>query len=279
MSTSSSTSLVGASRVHSAAQIFCWSSTQKSAATGIPDAMWVPPTATQLSTPNAKRTSKLTGTCQAHLDLRDLLQSNAFTIILYALPLKADHVDLITAYAREHHIPLIAVHSVGFYSYFSTRLPGTFPVVDTHPEEAASTDLRLVSPWPDLAAFARNMTRNIDSLDDHDHGHLPLVVILLHYLFVWRQSHGDANPTSYKDKAAFRGLIARAMRKNNAEGGEENFEEAIAAVMKLITVHPLPSSLRQVFDHRDLFEVSLCAVVVMGQKQQADCFSSGPVPF
>ncbi|EQK99259.1 hypothetical protein G6O67_005723 [Ophiocordyceps sinensis] len=192
--------------------------------------------------------------CNAHLDLRDLLQSNAFTIILYALPLKADHVDLITAYAREHHIPLIAVHSVGFYSYFSTRLPGTFPVVDTHPEEAASTDLRLVSPWPDLAAFARNMTRNIDSLDDHDHGHLPLVVILLHYLFVWRQSHGDANPTSYKDKAAFRGLIARAMRKNNAEGGEENFEEAIAAVMKLITVHPLPSSLRQVFDHRDLFE-------------------------
>lgn len=204
----------------------------------------------------------LTDHDQPHLDLRDLFDSSdAFTVILYTLPLKADQIDLITAYTREHRIPLIAVHSVGFYSYFSTRLPGTLPVVETHPEEAANADLRLLSPWPELAAFATDMTRDIDSLDDHDHGHLPLVVILLHYLSVWRKSHGDANPTSYKDKLAFRALVAEAMRKNNAEGGEENFEEAAAAVMKLVTSHPLPSSLRQVFDHREQLEVSTCARV------------------
>ncbi|KAM4055669.1 thiF family protein [Hirsutella rhossiliensis] len=189
------------------------------------------------------------------MHLRGLLDSSdAFTIILYTLPLKMDQVDILTAYAREHHIPLIAVHSVGFYSYFSTRLPGTFPVVETHPEEAANADLRLLNPWPELAEFASDMTRDMDSLDDHDHGHLPLVVILLHYLSVWRKSHGNFNPTSYEDKVAFRGLIAEAMRRNNPEGGEENFDEAVAAVMKLVTSHPLPGSLRQVFDHRDQSE-------------------------
>ena len=189
---------------------------------------------------------------QSPLDLRQLLDvSEIFTIILYALPLQADQVDLIKSYAREHHIPLLAVHSVGFYSYFSISLPGTFPVVDTHPDETATTDLRLLSPWPELSAFAETLTENINNLDNHDHGHLPLVAILLHYLSVWRQTHDDANPTSYTDKIAFRCLVADAMRNDNPEGGEENFEEAVSAVMKHVTEPSVPSSLKKVFGHHD----------------------------
>lgn len=152
----------------------------------------------------------------------------------------------------------MAVHSVGFYSYFKTTLPGTFPVVDTHPEETATTDLRLLTPWPELVDFANDMTKNIDSLDNHEHGHLPLVVILLHHLDQWRQSHGDTYPTKYADKTAFRQTISDAMRKDNPEGGEENFEEAVAAVMKHITVPSIPGSLQQVFDyqHQDPVSVS-----------------------
>lgn len=203
--------------------------------------------------------------CQSLLDLQSLLDSqNTFTFIVYTLPMKSDHIDLIAAYSREHRIPMMAVHSVGFYSYFSIRLPGTFPVVETHPEEAFNTDLRLLHPWPELAVFASDMTRDIDSLDNHDHGHLPMVVILLHFLSMWRKSHYDANPTSYKDKLAFRDLIAKAMRRNNPEGVEENFEETIAAVMKLITSHPLPSSLRQIFNHRNQLEVAMCSIRVEG---------------
>lgn len=186
------------------------------------------------------------------MDLRQLLDSSdVFTIILYALPLRADQVDLIKAYARKHHTPLVAVHCVGFYSYFNISLPDTFPVVDTHPDETATTDLRLLSPWPELSTFAKGMTKDIDNLDSHDHGHLPLVVILLHYLSVWKQTHGDAYPTTYTDKVAFRGFVADAMRRDNPEGGEENFEEAISAVMKHVTVPSVPGSLKQVFEHYD----------------------------
>ncbi|KAJ6443120.1 nucleoside diphosphatase [Purpureocillium lavendulum] len=174
--------------------------------------------------------------------------ADVFTMVMYTLPLPPDQVDAIRAYAQKHSAPLVAIHSVGFYSYFKFDMPYTFPIVDTHPDDTATTDLRLLSPWPELSAFAGGMTQNIDSLDDHAHGHLPLVVILLHYLDLWKETHDGSYPTTYADKVAFRDLIGGAMRRNNAEGAEENFEEAISAVMKHVTPSSLPSSLQQVFE-------------------------------
>ncbi|KAF4971179.1 hypothetical protein FSARC_1901 [Fusarium sarcochroum] len=186
-----------------------------------------------------------------------LSNSPAFTIILYALPLPQDQVQLIQNYAQQHKIPTISVHSVGYYSYFKSTLPGTFPIVDTHPDEVATTDLRLLAPWPELTEFSRNMTKDIDTLDNHEHGHLPLVVVLLHYLEQWQQTHDGVYPTSYADKTAFRKTVSEAMRTDSPEGGEENFEEAIAAVMKHVVAPSLPSSLQQVFDyiHQDPEEI------------------------
>ncbi|KAF5243707.1 hypothetical protein BFJ68_g795 [Fusarium oxysporum] len=183
-----------------------------------------------------------------HLD-HLLSSSPTFTMILYALPLPHDQVQLIQNYSHQHKIPTIAVHSVGYYSYFKTTLPGTFPIVDTHPDETATTDLRLLAPWPELLEFSQSMTENIDNLDSHEHGHLPMVVILLHCLEQWKEAHDGAYPTSYIDKTAFRKTVSEAMRTDNPEGGEENFEEAIAAVMKHVVTPSLPSSLRQVFDY------------------------------
>ncbi|KAK7417040.1 hypothetical protein QQX98_004801 [Neonectria punicea] len=184
-------------------------------------------------------------------DLQELLATSpAYTMILYTLPLPQDQVQLIHSYARQRNTPTLAVHSVGFYSYFKTTLPGTFPVVDTHPDETATTDLRLLAPWPELVDFAKDMTKDIDSLDSLEHGHLPLVVILLHYLGQWQHNHGGSYPTSYADKTAFRQTVSDATRRDNPEGGEENFEEAVAAVMKHVTLASIPSSLQQVFDYQ-----------------------------
>lgn len=174
-------------------------------------------------------------------------------MIMYSLPLQPEMLQAIEAYGRQHRTPLVAIHSVGFYSYFRITLPGTFPIVDTHPDETATTDLRLLAPWPELSDFADEMTKDIDSLDHHEHGHLPMVVILLHYLKIWKEEHDGAYPTAYKEKTAFRQLVSDATRRDNPEGGEENFEEAVAAVMKHVTLPPIPSSLQEVFeyDHKD----------------------------
>jgi NEDD8-activating enzyme E1 regulatory subunit len=192
------------------------------------------------------------------VDLEQILATSPpFTVILYTLPLQTAHVELIKAYGRAQKISIVSIHSVGFYSYFHIDLPGTFAIVDTHPDETATTDLRLLSPWEELSEFAKELTQDIDNMDNHEHGHLPYVVILLHYLDVWKSSHDGSYPSSYAEKVAFRTTVSDAIRRNNAEGGEENFDEAVAAVVKTITKPSLPSSLKEVFEYQPTDAVSV----------------------
>jgi NEDD8-activating enzyme E1 regulatory subunit len=152
-------------------------------------------------------------------------------------------------YSILRKIPLISINCVGFYSYFRVHLPGSFPIVDTHPDSTATTDLRLLSPWPELSNLAQDMTNNIDSLDAHAHGHIPYVLLLLHYLEQWKKTHNGDTPQTYADKIAFRKLVAAAARTDNPDGGEENFDEASAAVLKTISTPSLSSSVREVFEY------------------------------
>jgi amyloid beta precursor protein binding protein 1 len=185
------------------------------------------------------------------LDLEKLLNtSDPFTIVLYTLPLRHDHIRFLESYAERHGIPILSVHCVGYYSYFTIKLPQHLPIVETHPNEDATADLRLLDPWSELSQFARALTEDMDNQSDHDHGHLPLIAILLYYLQKWKDLHGGHVPLTYSDKLAFRTLVSNGTRTNNPEGGEENFEEAISAVMKHITPSSLPSSLKEIFDYK-----------------------------
>jgi len=168
---------------------------------------------------------------------------------MYSFPIEPKTLAIVNQYARKHKVPLISIHSAGFYSYFRIHLPGTFPIVDTHPDSTATTDLRLLNPWPELSSFAAKLTTDIDRLDAHKHGHIPYLVLLLHYLAQWNSTHGSL-PSTYKEKTAFRSTVADAARTNNAEGGEENYDEAVAAVLKTISAPSLSSSVKEVFDYQ-----------------------------
>lgn len=178
-----------------------------------------------------------------------LANSPVFTVIIYTHPIRQDTLSQLEAYGQQHKTPLVAMHSAGFYSFFQINLPGAFPIVDTHPDETATTDLRLLRPWPELVAFAEDLTKDIDSLDNFEHGHLPYVVILLHYLEQWKATHDGKYPATYKEKTEFRKIVQNAARTNNPEGGEENFDEAAAAVLKTLVVPSLPSGLKEIFDY------------------------------
>ena len=178
-----------------------------------------------------------------------LATSPVFTAIMYALPIAPELLSQLEAYGQRHKTPLIAIHSAGFYSYFQINLPGAFPIVDTHPDETSTTDLRLLTPWPELVEFALGMTKDIESLDAYEHGHLPYVVILLYYLEQWKQTHGGAYPSTFKEKREFREFVESAARTDNPEGGEENFDEAVAAVLKTVVPPTLPSGLKEVFEY------------------------------
>lgn len=148
-------------------------------------------------------------------------------------------------------IPLFYIHSVGFYTHFSVQLPSLFPIVDTHPDPASTQDLRLLAPWPELLDHMKLKTAALESMKDHDHGHVPYLLLLLHYLETWSTSHDGKYPQNYTEKTQFRDMVGSGMRRNSAEGAEENFEEATAAVLKALNFPTIPSGLKEIFNETE----------------------------
>ena len=166
-----------------------------------------------------------------------------YTLVLVAAPIDPTVLALIQSRAHAFDIPLFYFHSVGFFSHFSISLPPTFPVVDTHPDVSATTDLRILKPWSALRAFVRGKTADLDGMSTHDKGHIPYVCLLLHYLAVWKEKHDGKVPETYKEKQEFRDEY---VRKGSPD--EENFGEAVAAVLKSLHPPMAPSAVREVLN-------------------------------
>ncbi|RMD43623.1 hypothetical protein DV735_g1541, partial [Chaetothyriales sp. CBS 134920] len=168
-----------------------------------------------------------------------------YNLIIACAPVETQYLQRLSHYASQSAIPLIHLHSVGFYSSFSIQLPAEFPIVDTHPDPETTTDLRLLAPWSELEAAVEALG-DITKLSDHDHGHIPYLLILLYYLRQWHKEHGSY-PSDFKDKTAFRDTVRAAARTNTPEGGEENFDEASAAVLKTVAPPPIGQGCRDMF--------------------------------
>jgi amyloid beta precursor protein binding protein 1 len=135
-------------------------------------------------------------------------------------------------------------------------MPDAFPIVDTHPDPASTQDLRLLSPWPELTSFAQEKTKGLEGIDAEEHGHVPYVLLLLHYLEQWKTEHDGKLPDNYKEKSAFRDFVRHGARTKNAEGGEENFDEAVAAVLKSLNPPMASSSVKEVLQAPECLNLS-----------------------
>ncbi|KAF1985049.1 NEDD8-activating enzyme E1 regulatory subunit [Aulographum hederae CBS 113979] len=171
-----------------------------------------------------------------------------YTLILATAPISPEILEIIIAHATETLTPLFYIHSVGFYSHFSVHLPHAFPVVDTHPDPVTISDLRLLNPWPALTQLVQEKTAHLEAMSDDDHGHVPYVLLLLHFLEKWKSAHDDKAPQNYKEKSEFREMVRAGTRTSNPEGGEENSEEAVAAVLKNLNPPELSSNVKEVFN-------------------------------
>ena len=97
-------------------------------------------------------------------------------------------------------------------------------------------------------SLAKEATQNLEAQTEHQHGHIPYALLLLHYLGVWKESHGGELPKSYKEKNEFKKLVHSGMRTNVAGGSEENYEEAVAAVLKNVKPHEINSDTKVVLE-------------------------------
>jgi amyloid beta precursor protein binding protein 1 len=169
-----------------------------------------------------------------------------YNLILLSAPIPPEPLQRLASYAHSNSIPLIYIRSAGFYASFSIQLPSEFPIVDTHPDPETTQDLRLLAPWPELEA-AVDALGDITKLPDHEHGHIPYILLLLHYLREWKSTHDNSYPSNFKEKTEFRDLVRSGTRTSNPEGGEENYEEATAAVLKSIAPPPIGSGCKDLF--------------------------------
>lgn len=107
-------------------------------------------------------------------------------------------------------------------------------------------------------------------MDDEQHGHVPYVLILLHYLEQWKKEHAGGVPENYKDKTAFRDVVRQGMRTSNAEGGEENWEEAVAAVLKSLNAPTPSSAVREVLTAPEAINLNQKVVIATYDQNFAD---------
>ncbi|KAJ5783138.1 hypothetical protein N7457_004912 [Penicillium paradoxum] len=176
-------------------------------------------------------------------------------LVIISGPIRRSTLVPLTQEAKHLGIPVLYLHSVGFFSTFSVQLAAEFPIVETHPDPESTQDLRLLNPWPELVAAAAKLD-NLETLDDHQHGHVPYILLLLRFLEQWEQSHKGNAPSNYKEKTEFREFVRSQTRTSNPEGGEENFDEAVAAVLKTISPFSLRSSIREIFEMNECQQLS-----------------------
>ncbi|KAI1615070.1 amyloid beta protein binding protein 1 [Exophiala viscosa] len=167
-----------------------------------------------------------------------------YNLVLICAPIQPEILQRISSYATERSIPIISIQSAGFYGSFSIQLPHEFPIVDTHPDPESTQDLHLLAPWSELES-AIDSLGDLSALSDHDHGHIPYILLLLYYLREWKSSHNGSYPSTFKEKTEFRELVRSGARTNSPEGGEENYDEACAAVLKSIGPPPVGSGCKE----------------------------------
>ena len=204
---------------------------------------------------------------EACLAESDFLSS--FSLIILTSPAPRKVLETVSSAATTYQIPLFHVQSVGFYAEFIVALPHAFPVVDTHPDPASAVEIRLLNPWPELQALAKEKSSALETLSDYEHGHVSYLLLLLHYLDVWKSNHGGLPPQNYKEKGEFKKLVQEGARMNSAEGGEENYDEAVAAVLKVMNPSLLRSGVRGIFEasERSNLTKEVSILIVVWQRQ------------
>ena len=73
------------------------------------------------------------------------------------------------------------------------------------------------------------------------------MLLLLRFLEIWKKTHDGDPPSNYSEKKEFKILVSSGARTSNPEGGEENFDEAAAAVLKSLNPPSISSGLREIF--------------------------------
>jgi hypothetical protein len=104
------------------------------------------------------------------------------------------------ALLREKNIPMITVRAYGLVGAVRVSME-EHCVVEAKPDNRVD-DLRLGTPWPELASFAEGI--KTAELDSHARKHVPWGVLLVQAARAWRDAHGGALPATAAERKQMR---------------------------------------------------------------------------
>ncbi|KAG0095152.1 NEDD8-activating enzyme E1 regulatory subunit [Podila epicladia] len=137
-------------------------------------------------------------------------------------------------------ISFVWVKTVGLIGAARIAVP-EHAVIETHPDNEKLADLRIDSPFPELAAYAKSFDFNTQ--DSQEFGHIPYVAILLKYMEEWKAEHDGKIPQNYAEKNQLKANIRSGMRTMD----DENFDEAFNSALRACNPTVVPSSIKELF--------------------------------
>lgn len=112
-----------------------------------------------------------------------------------------------------------------FLPYYNStirlQLPGTLALLEPKPANSPP-DLRLKTSFPALDQLVSSIDMN--TMESHQHGHVPYPIILKKSTELWKTSHGNVLPKSFAEKQEFKEKI-KSMSRDFSK--ELNFQEAV----------------------------------------------------
>lgn len=140
-------------------------------------------------------------------------------LLVVAADLEPSLLDMV-ARCCQTRVPLIVVQSYGLMGLVRLQTHQPLFLFDSKPT-STTPDLRLVTPIPAFVNYCNSI--DMESMEDHDHSHVPYPVILYKLQQHWKETHHGELPTTFSEKQQFRETIQKKARKWDQQ---MNFQEA-----------------------------------------------------
>uniref|UniRef100_A0A0G4G827 THIF-type NAD/FAD binding fold domain-containing protein n=1 Tax=Chromera velia CCMP2878 TaxID=1169474 RepID=A0A0G4G827_9ALVE len=165
----------------------------------------------------------------------------------YALVI-ASQLDLTSAISlgnvcHKYDVPLMWLRASGLMGAIRTSVR-CHCVVETKGDREIR-DLRITEPFSELAAYCKE--KNLDEMENMDHGHVPWLVLHIKALEIFQAHHGGEEgriPKTRAEKDEFKNIL-RGMRRKE---GEMNFEEALDNHFVSYSKYEVPDGIGKVLD-------------------------------
>ena len=140
-------------------------------------------------------------------------------------------------------LPLVAVRAYGLIGYCRVQTSGVHEIIESKPMTDLP-DLRILHPFDDLLSYCNSI--DVHAYSDHEHAHMPYIIILVRAIAKWRDSHGGDVPSSDLREEFKQTVLALSRYPDLINSGklqeELNFTESSREIFQALRTRNLPEA-------------------------------------